>query len=453
MPSPAEWVRFKKHARRMRQLRLKLFEEPIPYDVLSALQLRALNEPLLPNLKILELKEAAPDIISFIPLFLSHTIVYIDIQFATAPPAVMIASMIINLPTLCPHLRYIALHPLSSEDSTITTAVSEMLLACNLDALRCLLVDSALTEEASRVVYRLPHLRRLSSVFREPPSLPEVSLPNLTLLDVEYHHDHSWLRAFHGATLSKLAEVTFRAECEHIGGFLEAFENVALATSASATLSKFEFYTSCPWNPNYHSLLSFKQLKELVIEFSCDNGCCSRVDDGIITTLAQAMPKLEILELGRAPCHVPSNVTVQGLIALAHHCIGLSRLCIHFQTDSLIVALANEDAVPSAPDGESHLPRGICALTSLVVGEIPLVHHYSLTISFTLLRIFPRLLDIEYVDEVWKWVADTITLSKQIDSFVHRSGKTRPLCSQRPALISLQECALEVESAPEDGQG
>ena len=182
----------------MRQLRLKLSEEPIPYDVLSALQLRALNESLLPNLKILELKEAAPDIISFIPLFLSHTIVYIDIQFATAPPAVMIASMIINLPTLRPHLRDIALNPLSSEDPTITTAVSEMLLACNLDALRCLLVDSALTEEASRVVYRLPHLHRLSSVFREPPSLPEVSLPNLTLLDVEYHHDHSWLRAFHG---------------------------------------------------------------------------------------------------------------------------------------------------------------------------------------------------------------------------------------------------------------
>ena len=53
---------------------------------------------------------------------------------------------------------------------------------------------------------------------------------------------------------------------------------------------------------------------------------------------------------------------------------------------------------------------------------------YSLTAVLVLLRIFPRLLNIEYVDEGWKWIADTIALSKQIDSFVHRSGTTCPPC-------------------------
>ena len=253
-----------------------------------------------------------------------------------------------------------------------------------------------------------------------------MSLPNLTHLDFKYHHDHNWLQAFHGAALSKLTEVAFHAKCEQIGDFLEAFETIA--TSASATLSKFGFHTFCLWNPSYYSLLSFNQLKELVIKFSCRGGCSSRVDDEIIITLAQAMPKLEILQLGRAPCQVPSNATVQGLIALAHCCIGLSILCIHFQTESLIVAIAGE-AVPSVPGSESRPPRGDCALTSLEVGNIPMPPHCALTAALTLLRIFPHLLNIKYTNHGWRSVVETMTLFKRTNSFVHHSGKT---CSLHP---------------------
>lgn len=398
----------------------------MPLDLLSVLQLRTINEPLLPNLKELRFQGAAPDVIPFIPLFLSHTTISIVIQFTAPPPVVIIASMIINLPTLCPHIRRITLYPLTSGDSTITHAVSEMLLACNLDTLQLFQVHSALTEEAHQTVYQLPNLESLFSVFRGPTSLSEVSLPNLTTLVVEYHHGHDWLRRFHRAALSKLTWVTFYAKCEQVGDFLEAFETVAIATSASATLSTFGFYTSCSWNPSYYSLLSFRQLKVLDIEFSCRDGCSSRMDDEIIATLAQAMPKLEILQLGGAPCQVPSNVTVRGLIALAHHCIGLSKLRIHFQTESLIAAIVNE-IVPFAPGGQSHPPRGICALTSLEVGKIPMPTQSTLTAALTLLRIFPHLLDIKYADEGWKLVVNTIALSKRIDSFVQRSGKASPL--------------------------
>jgi len=419
MPTTVEWARFKKYAGRMRELKLDLSRETIPLDVLSALRLRTLNEPLLPNLKTLELNEAHADIIPFVPLFLSHRTIRIDIQFAIRPPAVMVASMVINLPTLCSHMQHISLHPLP-HDATITNAISEMLLTCNRDTLRTFLVDSVLTEGASRVAYRLPNLRGLRSVFTEPTSLPAVSLPNLTKLDIEYHHDHYWLRAFKGATLSNLTEVNLHAECDQIGDFLEAFENVALSTSASATLSQFRFRTSCSWNPTYYSLLPFKQLKVLVIEFSCLDGCSSSVDDEIIITLAQAMPKLEVLQLGNTPCEAPSDVTVQGLIALAHHCLGLSKLCIHFQTSSLILELADQVIPPL--DGTPRPPWGDCALTSLEVGHIPMPTQYMLPVSLTLLRIFPHLLNIEFIDDGWRWVACTIGVSKQIDSIVYRSG-------------------------------
>ena len=447
MPTTAEWARFKKYARRMRELKSTVSEEAIS-DILSTLQLRTLNEPLLPNLKILEFKEATADIIPFVPLFLSHRTTHIEIQFTIAPPAVIVASMIINLPKLCPHMESISLQPLP-HDATTASAASEMLLTCNLDTLRVFQVDSALTEEANQVVYQLPNLRRLWSVFTEPTLLPAVSLPSLTDLDIEYHHDHNWLRAFHGATLSKLIDTTFRAQCNEIGDFLEAFEGVALASST--TLLYFRFYNSCSWNPNYYSLLSFKQLKELVIEFSCEAGCSSSVDDEILTALAQAMPQLETLQIGKTPCQTPSNVTVQGLIALAHHCPGLFKLRIHFQTDSLVIALADE-LIPVPSLGKSHLPRDDCALATLEVGEIPMLPQYILPVTLALLRIFPRLLLIEYVDEGWKWVAETIRLSRKIDSLVRRSGKIPPLLSTIHSDASTV-CTLDTGNPLVEGQG
>ena len=420
MPTTSEWTRFSKYARRMRELKSDVSEEHVLPHVFSTLQLRTPNEPLLPNLKALEFKEATADIIPFVPLFLSHMTTHIDIQFAAVanPPVVMVASMIVSLPKLCPHIRNISLQLLSI-DAIITSAASEMLLTCNRNNLQSFQVGSPLTEEANRVVYRLPNLRQLFSVVTERPSLPAVSLPSLNELYVEYHCDHDWLRAFHGATLSKLSDVTFRAECDQIGDFLGAFE-IAFVSSAP-TLSQFAFYTSCSWNPSYHSLLSFKQLKDLVIEFSCQDGCSSNLDDEIITTLAQAMPKLETLQLGQQPCQTPGNVTVRGLIALARHCPCLFTLRIHFRTDSFVAIASEVIPVPS-----SGPPLVNCDLAKLEVGETPISQRHGLPVFLTLLCIFPRLLLIDYVDEGWRWVADNIILSKRIGSFIHRSGRAHP---------------------------
>jgi hypothetical protein len=115
-----------------------------------------------------------------------------------------------------------------------------MALACNRDSLEIFEVDSPLTEEAREFVYQLPRLSDLWAVINEPTSLPRVALPNLTDIDVEYDYDHDWLEGFRGATVEKLASVTFHCEFDAIDGFLEAFERVALTISAQNTLSSFE---------------------------------------------------------------------------------------------------------------------------------------------------------------------------------------------------------------------
>jgi hypothetical protein len=164
----------------------------------------------------------------------------------------------------------------------VTAAVSRMVLASSRDALRCFHVDSPLTEEAREVIHKIPDLRELSVIIERDTSLPSLMLPNLTNLTITYDRDGDWSPMFHGATLGKLEAVEFHSGSEQISDFLETFERIALAAFAHNTISRFRLYTSCSWNPNYSSLLTFTQLTELIIEFSCSGGCSSRVDDDII---------------------------------------------------------------------------------------------------------------------------------------------------------------------------
>jgi hypothetical protein len=273
-------------------------------------------------------------------------------------------------------------------------------------------VDSPLTEEAREVVYKLPDLRELSVVIEKDTSLPSLVLPNLTSLTITYDHGSDWPGMFRGAALENLEAVMFFPESEQIGDLLEAFETVSLAVSAQDTLSQFYLYTSCSWDPKYFSLLSFTQLTELFIGFSCDGGCSSKVDDDIIMDLARTMPKLEILQLGDPPCReIPTGVTVKGLVVLAHHCRDLSTLRVHFHVASLtaLPAIAGKTS-----DSGSTAPRRDCALRELDAGEILVPEESMLMVALTLAHIFPHINGIEALDEDWDQVVDAICLSRKI---------------------------------------
>ena len=336
----------------------------------------------------------------------------------------MVAQMIAAFPALCPNLQKITFNNIP-RDPTITAAVSEMLIASNRNALRSVCVDSPLTEEGYEAVFKLPNLRELSVIIEGDTSLPSMVLSNLAKLIIEYGGD--WLPMFHGAAFGKLESVVFDHRSGQIGDFLEAFKRVALAASVQNTLTRFNFYTSHSWNSNYSSLLPFTHLKEILIYFSCDDGCSSRVDDEIITNLARTMPNLESLELGSPPCQeIPIGVTVKGLVALADHCPDLSELCIHFQVDSLCEPPA---VVRTSPDVGSIAPRRVCLLPSLAAGRILLPRRSVPMVALTLARIFPYLESIDSgIDEKWGEVADAIKLSREI---VDCSSKENPLSTLR----------------------
>ena len=391
-------------------------------EVLSFLRLRIVNEPLLPNLKDLCLWKVHGQFVPFIPLFLSPRTTSIDLRFLPGPPTATIASMVETLHTLCPNLQLIYLLSLPS-DPMITSAVSEMALATTQN-LQYFKVDSPLAEEASEAIYKLPNLRSLRVVIERETPLPSASLPNLNSLMITCDDGSGWPRLFHGATFGKLQSITLYPESEEIGNFLGTFERAALSSSVQNTL--LEFHISAPlWNPNYSSLLSFTQLVDLNIEFSCVGGCLSRVDDGIIIDLSRAMPKLQGLRLGCDPCReFTIGATAKGLMALALHCPNLSHLCIHFQVASLSALPASPEMTPSAKPTTSWTD---CALAELTVGEIPVPEEPALMVTLALLHIFPRIERIVSVDDEWMEVEDAICLSKQLADY---SSKRRPLTTR-----------------------
>ena len=397
----------------MRQLTEWDTQDDLHLKLSSVLQLCAVNtisERLFPNLNTLTLWPPTYKFIPFIPSLLSPRTTVIDMTFRQHDfPILMVASMMTTFSTLCPNLQSVFLLPLP-RDPMIVTAVSRMVLANNRNTLRNFTVDSPLTEEAREVVYRLPALCQLSLVIEKDTPLPSAVLPNLTRLVIKYDHESDWLGVFRGATFGKLEAVRFNCKSERIGDFLEAFEKVALAASVQDTLSEFYLLISYSWIPHYPSVLPFTQMKDLVIDFPCGHQCSSAIDDGIITDIARAMPRLKTLQLGGLPCQASTGVTAKGLTVLAHHCPDLSSLCIHFQAASLGDPLTVAEMVYNV--GSATLRRNYALKTS-EVGETPVSEESVPFIALALSCIFPRL---DYIDDVhrsWEKVMDSIRTSRQ----------------------------------------
>ena len=396
----------------MRELREWDVSKSTSLEVFSVLQLWNIDEPLLPNLKTLTLWHLYTSFFPFIPLFLSPTVTSILLGFGFEIPKAMVASAVAIIPTLCPKLQTINLQNLW-RDPMITAAVSGVVLATNRNTLQEFRVNSPLTKEASEVVFKLSSLRSLSLVIKGETSLPPASFPNLTALEIDGDNEGSWPGLFHGATFGKLESVVFYPQSKEIGDFLGAFEKAALSSSVQNTLSTFQVFDEYSWNPNYSSLLSFTQLVDLHIGFSCDGGCSSTVDDNVVISLSRAMPRLNILQLGYPSCReLATGITTKGFMALALHCPNLSSLCVHFQVDSFVSPPAGPGITPDAEPTTSWTD---CALTELSVGEVPVPEESVLMVTLTLLRIFPRIETINSDDGGgWEEVEGAICLSKRV---------------------------------------
>ena len=104
LPTTLGWARFRKYARRMRELGEHGTLETLSLEVFSVLRLCTINKPPLPNLRALILWGVTMEFVPFIPLFLSPRTTIISVDFATPDlPKTMVASVVTASPKLCPN--------------------------------------------------------------------------------------------------------------------------------------------------------------------------------------------------------------------------------------------------------------------------------------------------------------------------------------------------------------
>jgi hypothetical protein len=191
---------------------------------------------------------------------------------------------------------------------------------------------------------------------------------------------------------------------------METFQQTMTKCGMHESLQKF---TVDAENVEINPLLvacnfSFKNLTSLIISSDCNSLCqTSGLTDNDIDLLSTAMPCLETLNLGSAPCISLSQITFKSLYTLSRRCTRLNDLLIHFNPALFVTKcrkLESWDVALGISDVNTSLD--LCSVTELYAGEIPLPEqsHACSILALGLLRVFPCLEEVVYENEDWAGV-------------------------------------------------
>ena len=153
------------------------------------------------------------------------------------------------------------------------------------------------------------------------------------------------------------------------------------------------------------SVQIFWNLAHLDVGVDCpceynEGQCTFKLNDGNITKLAMALPRLEYLSLGRPCFENTCTTTVACLLLISVRCPKLERLEIHFNTTNIVEDIQNISWDPRFEELRS-LPR--CTLSYLGVHHTPLAldkHGFEI-VAGGMVDIFPSLEHCQGRDRHW----------------------------------------------------
>ena len=260
----------------------------------------------------------------------------------------VIASTLSTLPVSTLQSLFFGVYPLAYFKDSFSSVV----LRCG-SPLTALASMIPLSGVATDHLIHLPQLRAWD-ISGPPPTYSALPLPlvfpPLVELTLEGGATREWFSLF-----------------ERLEGHVRATQGVTPLSSVKESLETL-CIKNCPSpiiDARFASPIQmFHNLITLSVEtFRCNpNGerrCTFKLNNGDVTELAAALPRLEFLILGR-PC--PENTcttTVACLLQISVHCVKLRTLDIHFNTANIIDGLKEISGDPRFPELRS-LPR--CAL-------------------------------------------------------------------------------------------
>ena len=283
-----------------------------------------------------------------------------------------------------------------------TDSLSSVILRCG-PSLMEFTSTVPLSDAAVDHLIQLPHLRTWR-IEGPPPSysaspLPPV-FPPLTKLALGKDAVRGWLSLFQRSE----DDVPTMQGVTPLSKTKESLESLDIS-SPSGLIINASFISS---------VQVFRNLVTLGVADPCrdENGevrCTFKLNNGDITELAMALPRLEFLFLGR-PCAENTCVTtVACLLPLSVYCIKLKKLQIHFNTTKIVGDLKNISEDPRLQELRS-LPK--CPLLHLYVNQTPLIlDEPGLDTAVKgILDIFPSLVDCVGGDRVWDVLSGKIRM-------------------------------------------
>jgi hypothetical protein len=284
--------------------------------------------------------------------------------------------------------------------------VSTLLLSCNPNLLRKFCVASPISEAALLHAIQLPGLREFSirgGTAAPADPLPLTIFPSLRTLVLSTGELPPWLEVLRHIQSKGLYDLSVHFR---VGADLPTVSMHLQHSGIHKTLTRLSLCPGPGWILDSVSIAPLLVLGELIIlciYADCRAGgqCTFSLSDSDMERLVKAMPKLENLSLGDpCPSQIRDDFTVKSLLAIAKHCKALIVLKIHINCESIVMNPYEDDAhyPTGAPDTTALSDYHGCPLRSALFGScpIPMGPEGGMTVAMTLLRLFPRLLQVRW---------------------------------------------------------
>ncbi|KAL0961093.1 hypothetical protein HGRIS_006075 [Hohenbuehelia grisea] len=358
-----DWTRFTYYAKKIRNI--EHIDETysssrsissISTSAFLALSLHRPTPILLPNLIKLRWCDARVDSLPFIHLFLTRQLVTLRLM----PTGTMVIwddrakQLIAALPIDCPKLRKLVVTnwPCRQFSSALLPPVQAQRLSHNASLKDITLRDQPISRETLIYLAALPQLESACFAYVDhhvldlDTSLGQIQIfPSLQTLDLIVLHISPLFELLHSLSPFKLlTSISLSIERGFSPsniqklfaaiGQLSSLQTLCVCISGKRLRSSFEDLSA--WGP-----LGRLTLSQITPVFSLRNLRILSIrtpsfilDDPLLDAVARNMPNLVSIDLGSnsEPLFQPTQVTLQGLLPLARHCLSLELLSVPIDT-------------------------------------------------------------------------------------------------------------------------
>jgi len=381
-PSAEDWTRLRRYTSWMRELFIS-FEDNVTDDAISRLSSNSPDGMLCPKLERLDWEiDVSCGLLSFPHLILSPNLKRVDIHTFyyysygprdhRHPP--LVKEVISSLPS---SLQDISLTCGPWEGEPLKDAMSSLVLRSG-PPLRSFVSRTALSEAALYHLTRLPNLRSWTVIGEPPQNFSPATFPPLEKL------------CFKSGALPWLHLLVAVEERNPQNSPMPV--TVTMNANIKETLKLLDCPKDIPVDPTLiSSIPSFRNLVTLYVgdevdHWSLRGRCVFGLSDDGVENLAVTLPSLVTLRLGNVCSFNSCRTTVSSLLSISIHCLRLTALETHFNTQTII------DDIQRLLNEGSGRGKPRCKLQNLCVGNSPLrVREDVGTIAMGLADIFPCL--------------------------------------------------------------